>query len=1125
MKDFVNLHAHCNLGSMLDGLHSAEQLLEKVKEVGQKAVALTDHGTMAAHLDAYKASKKTGVQLIPGCEMYYVQSYDMVEVDGKMKKPKRQHVVLLAQNKVGYRNLLNINFIGFQNQHQSMGRVFSVIDWNNLSSRTEGLIATSACANGPLSKMLMGDNYDEAKEIAIRFNSIFPNRFFLEIHPHHLKAEGVDQHKINLELIKLSREIGLPLVTAVDAHYLTRGDEKYHDMLMALNSKKTVNDPERFRYGVDDFYVKTGDEVFAFLSEHYGQEIATECLANTVRISEMCEIPTYLEVAGNHLPKFPVQDEPDYIEFLEWKTERKINLPEDTAYMRFKCVKGFKEKFAHMSEEDRKLRWERVKTELKVLEGNNFSSYMLVVADFIHWSKNNNILVGPGRGSVGGCMIAYLLGIHQVDPIAYGLLFERFQNAEKKDLPDIDIDFTSAGRDAVQEYVRQKYGANRCAQVSNINTYTPKNAIPDLVKSMREILPKTLLNNPNEYFQLSNKIKDAIDDEASSIDEALEMSEDLRNIARAAPELMDYAKRIVGLPKEYSTHAAAMVISDEPILNFAPLRVDKNGAVAVQYEKNRCEAVGLIKMDFLAISTLDIIDETFKNISRIGIENAPKRMEDIPLEDAATYETIQKGQTRCVFQLGKSGTMAGLCKQVKPKSILDIAAINALGRPSCGPIEQEDGTTYSERQEYIMRREGRRNISYLHSSLEVLKETFGLCIFEEQLMGVARDVAGWNLNKADGLRKLTKLKGKNPQLALQLEVDFIKDAMEKHNMSYEVAKGIWDRVVEKFSGYGFNLSHAVFYSLIGYYTAYLKVHYPAPFLAAYLKIRTERGGISKDTEIEMAKTECRRLGIRIMPPDVNRSGTGYDVLDDKSVVMGLSAIKGLGDSAVNEIVNNQPFESFIDFIYKTDGRFVNKSKMEALAKAACFDSLNVPRKFVHDEGKGIRDKFNIFMRKKQKDGYDDSSIVEEFPISYSNFKDWTQPEQLRFEQEVTGQLVSGTIHDLYPGFFLEYGVTPLSRIRRMPARADVIVEVIIKSHIRNFQIKKDGRLKNKWMAKYQVEDVHGTQMEMTIWPDLFKEAIEQFQNDVPLRALCRVSEFEGSKSLMLAKIEKCLKIS
>jgi DNA polymerase III alpha subunit len=1938
---------------MLDALQSVDDLFDLVNLKGQKALAITDHGTLAALFDAYKAYKRTGVKFIPGCEAYFVHSYDIIEPKkgekGRKKTEKRKHMVLLAQNETGYKNLLKINYLGFQHFVVSMGRVFPRISWEILEEYNEGIIATSACANGILAEPIFQDDYKKAVEYAKRFADIFKGRFYLEIQPHALEDDRLSQVKLNNQLIKMSKELDLPLVTAVDAHYLTKSDATVHDVLMAINAKKPVDDPDRHRYGINEFYVKDGDEVYDFLAKFHGEEAAEEAVSNTVKIADMIEPPDYMESKGNHLPVFDPSKEPDYKEFLEWreKSHTPENLPMDKAYMRFHIIDGFKRKFGHLGPAERKERWDRVKNELKILEGNNFSSYMLITADMIKWAKKNDILVGIGRGclsgdtmvftsdgfkrldkivkgdvvlthkgrfrsvkdtfkydvsnedlvqvrtdysfgpitltndhevygtkkrktksyqqylnnnwkppfkrrkyfvkndpsfvaiselnkddfifmpfpdrpdhdiesldlgeycgpndildgnniismipltnnlsigeiskktglsrnavqrakrnnkilvktrlvisdylaqsgvsfddwqnstntenreigryleidedfcymigrwigdgwihdknqsysigfafhrddvsgkeklfnyfselgfkctiaphkekkidqlyvysyilaklfrdlfpsyqdtsstksfgifsglpsnktkqiimgikhsdghynierdkrenidstsinlinnirqellylkipssvsirksykygeyvckksyklrfrgiegelsnridhrifengyyvtildkkqikkdfvydihvdedksyvtqnyavhnSVGGSLIAHLLGIHNVDPLEYGLLFERFQNAYKTDLPDIDTDFTSNGRDNVQEYVREKYGRDNCAQVSNINTYTPKNVIPDLVKSMRNVMPG-LIPEGAYYVKIAEAIKAAIPDQdpdgnkVKTLERAMELSPKLRDFADRCPELMECADKIVGMPKEYSTHAAGMVVSDVPIYEFAPLRIDKNREIAVQYEKNRCESEGLVKMDFLAISTLDVIDETFKNIRSLGIENAPRQMEDIPLDDPATYEMIQRGQTKCVFQLGKSGIMAALCKRIKPKNILDIAMVNALGRPAAKGKPGEKGT----REEYIDRRTGKDEVTYPHISLEKpLGETYGLAITEEQLMGVAGHVAGWDLNKADKLRKFTKIKGKDPDFALKLEAEFIEGMMNTHGVDYELAKGVWDKYVAGFGGYGFNKtmhkdtlvyttsgtkkmseckvgdklyslddgkvvvsnitniydhgivplwkltfndgsverctldhkwivngerittrrileenaeidsisvsglpsgislksevkcsqknmcrvlfsskngdkcekskkvllwrgkglyksgmvrtlpkmsnmseskkrgsstdhvegkqvghnekkslsnceenilkkryttkesrsfeemetkqsrgvcknigkgaqfskeikdgngiraafaenrvqkkrddfvwlktetsrfcqqrdkvcdrdrwslafppnqgrgslensteqrlyirdgdqqegmeviedrhgsvpkiwqtirktpgynyknytreakqnilsrkviqfsfegfdrgldievdneshnfllasgiftsnSHAVFYSINGYITAYLKCHYPAAFLAAYLKVKTSKGGINKDDEINGAKGECRRLGIRIIPPDINKSKAGYEVLDDQTVVMGLAAIKGMGAKALDEVISKQPFSSFVNFLHKVDGRIINKSKIEALAKAGCFDSFKVNRKDVHDEGKKIRDKMNAFLRKKIKDGYDAEMAIEDFPLKFSG-NEWGQQEKLRYEQEVLGELVSGNIHDLFPRFFTNNGVTLISKLRVLPNRHRIVVEVIVKSFLREFKIK-NGKYAGQKMAKYLVEDVMGTEVELTVWPTEYKTAKDLMTIGRPVGAICEVSDFNGAKTLMLKELQK-----
>jgi DNA polymerase-3 subunit alpha len=706
-----------------------------------------------------------------------------------------------------------------------------------------------------------------------------------------------------------------------------------------------------------------------------------------------------------------------------------------------------------------------------------------------------------------------------VDPLQYGLLFERFQNAYKKDLPDIDTDFSSSGRDLVKEYCRKKYGAENCAQISNFTTYSPKSVIPGLVKSMRNVIPG-LVGEGENYVKVSESIKAVIpesyEDEISgekkkvkTLKKALSLSPDLVKFAGRCPELMEYAEKIIGLASAFSSHAAALIIADQPIVNIAPVRIDKEGVVSVQYEKQRCESLGLVKMDLLSLSTLDVIDDTIKNIQKLNPDCAIKTIEDIPLDDENTFKMIRSGQTKCVFQLGKSTMMMHLCKSLKPQNILDIAIVNALGRPS---------SSKEERQEFADRRFGKKAVRYLHPSLEnALKETFGLGIFEEQLLLVAQDVAGWDLNKADGLRKLTKLKGKDPELAEKLEVEFIEGCMKKQNMPYETASEIWEKIVLPFAKYGFNKSHAIFYSINGYLTAYLKCNFPAEFFAAYLKQKTNDNSLSKDADISIAKVESKRMGINIVPPDINRSGISYEVLDNKTIVMGMKAIKGMGEKAVDEIFNNQPFSSFIDFIYRTDSRAINKTKVEVLAKAGCFDSMGYSRKAICEEGIKVREKLNAYLKRKEKAHQDITMALEEFPLNLSK-EEWSKKDILKGEQEVLGELVSGTISDMYPGFF-SGSTPPFSKLKLYPDRDELVVEFVVKAKLREFKMKT-GRNAGKFMIKYSVEDLFGSEIELTVWPTEYEQAKKKMVDGIPVRAICQISDFNGQRTLMLQKIEK-----
>ena len=913
---YVSLHNHTELGSPLDGMNDVKDLFVRAKEVGHPGVAVTDHGTMTAIYDAWKASQETGVKLIPGMEAYFT--------DDESEK-KSYHLVLLAKNETGYRNILKLNYMSYQNQVSGfMGKKTPRISWRHIEEANEGVIALTACSNGLVGKTLI-TNQDVAlaEKHMKRFHSIFKDRFFLELQPHALQAtqkdgKEVNQIKLNEAMLKYSNDFGIPYVITCDAHYRDKDHAKYHDFMLAIKDKKAVDDPDRFRYGVQDMYLKTEDEI----TEFFGKNIAHIGMRNTMSIYEACEIPSYIEPKGPVLPAYPVQYESDYKEFLEWKSKTKstLSMSEDKAYLRYKCIEGFKDKLSHLTREEKEDYWDRVKMELGVLEDKNFSSYMLIVADYINWAKER-MPVGPARGcfipgskvilsngssrniediSIGDCVIshdgtanfvincltysideeivelefddgrkiqctkdheiftknrgwvaainltlddifvtysfidsifesniklkysssymykgnvhdltventhsynidgiavhnsaagslvAYLSGITEVDPIQYDLLFERFQNAQKKSFPDIDSDFSDPS--LVKEYIKNKYGEDNVASISNWSTLSPKVAVKDVARSLR------LGGDKSTAFTIANAITAAMPDVAS-VDEAIKMSDDVKKYMNKYPELYQYTKKLESLTRNWSVHAAGVVIGDRPLYEMAPLRIDeKDGKVVTQWEKTRCEDNGLIKMDILGVQTLTTINDTFKIIE----ETTGKKLTtaDIDFSDKDVYKMIGRGETAGVFQLESS--LTPLCMKIKPKDIEEISAINALGRPSCPP---------DQRAQYVNRKLGKEQIVYKHPSLErAQKKTYGITLYEEQMMIIAKDCAGWDLNQADALRKITKLKGKDEALLLKTESDFIKDCMSHSKMKYEDAKRIWKEEIEPFGMYGFNKS-------------------------------------------------------------------------------------------------------------------------------------------------------------------------------------------------------------------------------------------------------------------------------------------------------------------------------
>ena len=824
MTDFVSLHNQTEF-SILDSLITPKALFKRAKELGQTAVAVTDHGSLAGAWDAWKASKDTGVKLIIGCECYFQN--DATNVNEKFR-----HIILLAKNATGYRNLLTLNKKGFDQSSFVGKRVYSVLDWKLLADHTEGLICLTACGNGIISQLLMNHKMDEAEKTLLKLKDFFGDNLGIEVQPNNMKRgsnifnDEIDQQFLNRQLINLGKKHNVRVVAACNTHYLTKEESETHDVFLAIGSHQPIFSNYRLRYPVSDFYLKTGDEVKAFFTRNYGEETAQQLCDNSIYFANLCEKPEWIDPkfsnpTGKELPVFPVKDEPDYQNFLTWVSHQPENiqkLEEDKLFLRYRCNANFiahtliKEMQPSQIEQYQK----RIDEELDVLEYHGFSSYMLIVADFIEWARKHEIAVGEGRGSVGGSLIAFLLGIHQADPIKYNLIFARFHNKEKSSFPDIDTDFAPSGREKVQNYLRKKYGEDHVAHVSNVNTITPKVYARDIARACE------LGGSKEASVKIGNEVADCIPSEIHSIDDALAKVPLFAEYAKKYPEFEKY-KDICGKYRAWSTHAGGIIISARPLTGLVPLRKDKDGALAIEYDKDKAEENGLVKMDTLGLSTLDIIGQTMQLIKASGKTMPPNNL-DYDEYDQLAYDIISNGDTFCVFQLGTSGGTIDLCRRIKPRSINDISYINSLARPSARDM----------RNDFILTKDGKKPFALLHPTLgRAFNNTFGFGLYEESLMYLAQDVAGWSLHSADRLRKLTKEKGKNPKKAQEWRAEFIKDAVV-NDVNEAIAKRIWDEVVDKFQGYGFNMSHSILYSMTSYKTAYLKAHFPIEFLMANL---------------------------------------------------------------------------------------------------------------------------------------------------------------------------------------------------------------------------------------------------------------------------------------------------
>ncbi len=807
MRDYVSLHNH-TIGSIGDSIISPREIIQATKEAGQSAVAVTDHGSFSRLWETYKVAKKAGIKLIAGCECYFVDDADD-EDDVAFR-----HLVLLAKNQKGYQNLLTLNKRGFDKQAVAFKRAVPRIDWKMLEEFHEGLICTSACGNGLVAQYIMRDQLEEAKEAALRLQGIFGDDFCLELQPHNLqrRASGysgpVNQQKINMALKKIGQETSIRCIVATDAHYVKKEHHKGHDVYLCIASSQPINSGSRLRYDKHEFYVKNADEVYGYFTRHmkmWGEEFIESLFENAVYYANQCEMADWInpEVSTgekSQLPEFPYKDEPDYEEFQWWQSSKseydikefkKSDIPEDAQFYRYRTERGLVQKIDQnkIPVADLNECIQQSLEEFDVFEYRGFSSYMLITADFLNWCRRNSIAIGPGRGSVGGSLTAYANGIHQAYPKRYQLIFARFLNKYKEAYPDIDNDIAPSGRNKLHDYLRSKYGEENVAHVSNINTITPKVYARDIARIF-----EFGENGRSAAAEIGNNIADSIPDDIKTVKKALSDAPLFAEYAKQYPELAEFAELLCGKPRAWSTHAGGIVISKRPLEGLVPLRRDTSGALVLEYDKELAEENGLVKIDTLGLETLDIIGETYNLVRESGKE-VPQEPFDYEITDDKSYQLIGEGDTFGVFQLGS--TAVPVCKKVKPRTVADIALVSALVRPAAKDTIPD----------LLKVRNGEEEMTLMHPTLHrAFAGTYGYGLYEESLMYLAQDVAGWDLHDADKLRKLTKEKGKNPEKVKQWRGEFIEGAVKNKSLSEETATKIWDETIAQFGGYGFNRS-------------------------------------------------------------------------------------------------------------------------------------------------------------------------------------------------------------------------------------------------------------------------------------------------------------------------------
>ena len=900
-KDFVHLHVHSDF-SLLDGCCRMDRLMERAKELGMSAMALTDHGNLFGTISFIKQAEKHGIKPIIGCEGYLVTDHKNDEKPGR-ENHKSYHLGLLAKDYEGYKNLSKVvsdaHVDGFYYRPRT--------DLETLAEHAKGLIGFTGCMQGWVPQLILRGKEEEAERAMGQMIEIFgKENYFVELHNHGIE----EQIQLIPELLRLAKKFDLKVVASNDVHYVKGEDWAPHDALLCIQTGSKLDDPNRMRYEAREFYLKSRDEMEALFKE------APESITNTFAVAEMCDVK--LPFGENNYPVFTLPP--------EISTE----ITESAEYLKLQCIEGMKDRYEleYKSDDSRTDEAEdkseelstRIDYELGIINKTGFVDYFLIVADFMNWAREEEIPVGPGRGSGAGCLVAYLLGITDIDPLRFGLLFERFLNPERVSPPDFDIDFCMRRRGEVIEYVREKYGRECVANIITFGTFGAKMVMRDVAR-VRDL----------PYAEADKLAKMVPDDLNISLEQALEKSPEFKSEYQNNPiaqQIVDTGRVIEGMVRNVGTHAAGVIISDRPLKELIPL-TSQDGVLTTQFPKDPVEDLGLLKMDFLGLKTLTVISEAEKHIrTKAGFEDF--RVNSAPLEDETTFQLLNEAQTIGVFQLESEG-MRRLCRQMTISNIDEIIALIALYRP--GPMDWIP--------DYIKGKEDPSTIKFPHPLLEdVCAETYGVMVYQEQVMEAARRIAGYTLGGADILRRAMGKK-KPEEMAKQREI-FVKGAKETNQIEAKKANDIFD-ILEKFAGYGFNKSHSAAYGIISYQTAFLKANHPVDFMAGVLACE-----LGNSDKLAHFIGECTEMGISVLGPDVNESGENFTPVESKSedagsIRFGLAAVKGVGDVAGKIIVEERrdhgSYTSFTDLVERVDGKAVNKRVLECLIKSGGFDAL------------------------------------------------------------------------------------------------------------------------------------------------------------------------------------------
>ena len=1056
-SDFVHLHLHSQY-SLLDGACQLESLVRKVKECRMPACAITDHGSMFGAIEFYDLAIRNGIKPIIGCEVY-VAPDSRFEKSAHGIKEASFHLVLLAKNETGYRNLMKLVSAGYLEGFYYRPRV----DKEILSKYHEGLIASSACLKGEIPHLIRTNQADQARKVIDEYNSIFgKENFYLEIQDNLIPEQDI----VNQEIIKLARDMKIPLVATNDVHYLEKEDARAHEVLLCIQTQTTMEDPDRMRMSTDEFYFKTRDE----MARNFGS-VVPDALKNTVAIAEKCNLE--LDFKHHHLPNYKAP---------EGKTQE--------SYLRELVGDGIRRRYPSAD----KSVADRVAHELKIIETFGYPSYFLIAWDFVHYAKEHNIPVGPGRGSAAGSVVSYALGITDIDPLKYDLLFERFLNPERISLPDIDIDFCYERRNEVIDYVTKKYSKDNVAQVITFGTMMAKAVVRDTGRALGMV-----------YADVDKIAKLVPNDLNMTLSHALEKEAELRTLYKNDPkiaELIETSMVLEGLTRHASTHAAGVVISEEPLVGHVPLYKVQDGQITTAYPMTSLEKIGLLKMDLLGLRTLTVISEALKIIKRSkGID---VDINNLPLDDKKTYALLANAESTGVFQLESSG-MRDLLKKLNPEKFEDIIALLALFRP--GPI----GSGMLD--DFMKRKHNEIKIRYDHPKLEpILRETYGVILYQEQVMRIASNLGGFTLAQADTLRRA--MGKKIPEVMNQMREHFVHGAV-KNEVEKRTAEKIFDQI-EYFAGYGFNKSHSAAYALISYRTAYLKANYPAEFMTALLT--SEKDNLDK---IAQYINECLRMGIKILPPDVNESFANFTIVGD-SIRFGLVAVKNVGQGAIDSIITVRlkegRFKSIYDFTEKIDSRLVNRKVIESLIRCGAMDSLGLFRSQMSamiDKALEVAGGIQKDRSQGQLSFFDKFEDEENFKKTYHdipNIPEWPENQLLAYEKEMLGLYI--TKHPLarFEKLLKTYSTCSTTALEDRSDGDEVLIGGIV-SKVK-FTVT---RRTNEKMAIMSLEDLDGT-VEVLVFPITFQKVGSLIKPDAMIFVKGRINLREEEPKIIANEI-------